>query len=203
LKVAVVGPGAIGAAFAAAALDAGNDVTLCGRTPLERIEVEYQDGSASAALGPVLVEPSSLDVDWVLLAVKAHQTAGAADWLRALCRDGAVLATLQNGVEQRAWSEPFTGGAPIVPTIVWAPVEPRDRAHMIVRGPTALTVADDAVWVTNSADATVTGIDEASTGTVTVRVGQAPLGLVAIDDAVVVTISGESSVTRLDLGSAP
>jgi 2-dehydropantoate 2-reductase len=92
----------------------------------------------------VLVEPSSLDVDWVLLAVKAHQTAGAADWLRALCRDGAVLATLQNGVEQRAWSEPFTGGAPIVPTIVWAPVEPRDRAHMIVRGPTALTVADDA-----------------------------------------------------------
>jgi 2-dehydropantoate 2-reductase len=92
----------------------------------------------------VQTSPSPSEVDWVLLAVKAHQTAGAADWLRALCGGGARLATLQNGVEQRAWSEPFVDGTPIVPTIVWAPVEPRDRSHMVVRGPTALTVADDA-----------------------------------------------------------
>jgi 2-dehydropantoate 2-reductase len=143
VKVAVVGPGAIGAAFGAAAVEAGHDVLLCGRTPVERIDVEYENGSPTVTLGPVRTQPQPADVDWVLLAVKAHQTAGAAGWLRALCDGGTKLAALQNGVEQREWSAAYANGATIVPTIVWAPVEPIGRGHMKVRGPTALTVADN------------------------------------------------------------
>ena len=166
MRVAVVGPGAIGAAFAAAAVEADHDVVLCGRTPLERIEVEYETGAPAVALGPVRTDPGAAGAapDWVLLAVKAHQTAGAAAWLNALCGDDTTLATLQNGVEHRAWSEPHANGATIVPAIVWAPVEPIDRAHMKVRGPTALTVADDepgralaALFEGSSAEVTLSG----------------------------------------------
>ena len=83
MRVAVVGPGAIGAAFAAAAVEADHDGVLCGRTPLERIEVQYEDGTPAVALGPVRTDPAAAGAapDWVLLAVKAHQTAGAAAWL--------------------------------------------------------------------------------------------------------------------------
>ena len=57
---------------------------------------------------PVLADPSrGAPADWVLLAVKTHQTA-APDWLRR-SRPGTVVAVLQNGVEHRALVGPFAG----------------------------------------------------------------------------------------------
>jgi 2-dehydropantoate 2-reductase len=138
-RVAVVGPGAIGAAAAAMAHRRGVDLILCGRTPLERLVVEDGAAATGAAVeivpGPVLTDPAAVPrrADVVLLAVKAHQTEGAAGFLGALCGPETVVGVLQNGVEQRALVAPFVGGATVVPAVVWLAtevVEPgRVRTH--------------------------------------------------------------------------
>ncbi|HEX5618580.1 MAG TPA: oxidoreductase [Solirubrobacteraceae bacterium] len=119
-RVAVVGPGAIGAAAAAMAHRRGVELLLCGRTPHEQLEVDGE-----IVPGPVLTEPAAVPgrADVVLLAVKAHQTAGAGDFLRALCGPQTVVGVLQNGVEQRALVEPLVGGATVVPAVVWLATE--------------------------------------------------------------------------------
>ena len=95
-RIAVVGTGAIGATVAAAAQQAGHrDLVLCGRTPLERIVVEPDDGAPVVLDAPLLTDPRDAGeaADWVFLAVKVHQTEGAAPWLAALTGPGTVPRT--------------------------------------------------------------------------------------------------------------
>ncbi len=141
-QVAVVGPGAIGATVAAAVHDA--ELTLYGRTPLERLIVEREGGGTQIVPGPVLTDPAAAQpADVVLLAVKAHQTEGAAPFLRALCRPGTVVVVLQNGVEQRELVAPHVGDATVLPAIVWVPVEGVAPGHVRVRGDLRLTLPDE------------------------------------------------------------
>jgi 2-dehydropantoate 2-reductase len=146
--VAVVGPGAIGATFAAVAQRAGvRGLTLCGRTPVERITVREDDGRAVVLDGDgggVRTDPDGVSgpVDWLFLAVKAHQTDGAGRWLRALTGPGTVVVVLQNGVEHRERVAPFVDGAAVLPAVVWCPAEPLDRETVRLRGVPALTVPD-------------------------------------------------------------
>ena len=58
--VAVVGPGAIGATFAAAAERAGHAVALCGRRPGPAPVVELPGGAEHALAGPVQDDPSAV-----------------------------------------------------------------------------------------------------------------------------------------------
>ena len=81
---------------------------------------------------------------WVLLAVKAHQTEGAAAWLRALCGPGTTVAVLQNGVEHRALVGPLAGPATVLPTVVWCPSEVVAPGRVRQRGDARLSVPDDA-----------------------------------------------------------
>jgi 2-dehydropantoate 2-reductase len=142
-RVAVVGPGAIGATFAAAVQQAGgHELALCARTPRQPPVVEG-DGFGSVALdAAVLTEPGELGgpVDWVLLAVKAHQTAGAAGWLGAACGPRTVVAVLQNGIEHREQVAPLAGDASVLPAIVWCPAETVEPGRVVVRGPARLSV---------------------------------------------------------------
>ena len=144
MRVAVVGPGAIGATFGAAAEEAGHEVVLCGRRPAPAPVVERPDGSEHALAAEVESDPSAADgpVPWVLLAVKAHQTAGAADWLRALCGPETTVAVLQNGVEHRALVGPLAGDATVLPTVVWCPSEMVAPGRVQQRGEARLTVPD-------------------------------------------------------------
>jgi 2-dehydropantoate 2-reductase len=126
-RVAVVGVGAIGAAMAAAVDRAGGQqLLLCARRPLDEVVVELPDGSAVTVDAPVLTDPADLDghVDWVLLAVKAHQTAGAAGWLSALCAPGTTVAVLQNGIDHVERVGPLAGEADVLAVVNWCPVEP-------------------------------------------------------------------------------
>jgi 2-dehydropantoate 2-reductase len=126
-RVAVVGVGAIGAVAAAAVQSAGgHELLLCARRPLDRVVVELPDGSGVTVPGPLLTDPARLDgpADWVLLAVKAHQTAGAAGWLSALCGPGTVVAVLQNGIDHVERVGPLAGEADVLPVVNWCPVEP-------------------------------------------------------------------------------
>jgi 2-dehydropantoate 2-reductase len=145
-RLAVVGPGAIGCTFAAVASRAGlGDVPLYGRTAVDRITVRPDDGEPVVLAGGVRTDPSAaLDpVDWLLLAVKAHQTAAAAPWLRALCGPETVVVALRNGVEHREQLAPFVGQAAVLPTVVWCPAEMLGRSTVRLRGTAALTVPDE------------------------------------------------------------
>lgn len=120
MRVAVVGPGAVGATFGAAAERAGHDVVLCGRRAAPAPVVECPDGTEHALREPVRADPGEAPggpVPWVLLAVETYQTAGASDWLRALCDTGTTVAVLQNGVENRALVAPHAGPARVRPAI--------------------------------------------------------------------------------------
>ncbi|HEY6692499.1 MAG TPA: oxidoreductase [Solirubrobacteraceae bacterium] len=132
-RVAVVGPGAIGATMAAVAARAGAELVLCGRTPHDRLIVE-RAGASEVVPGSVLTDPAAVPwrADVVLLAVKAHQTQSAAPFLTALCGPGTTVVVLQNGVEQRALVGPFAGAATVVPAVVWIATETIGPGHVRV-----------------------------------------------------------------------
>jgi len=145
-RVAVVGVGAIGATVAAAVQDAGeHDLVLCARRPLDRIVVERPEGGEVVLDAPVLTGPDGVQAaDWVLLAVKAHQTEGAAGWLHALCRAGTTVAVLQNGIDHVERVTPLAGDAQVLPTVNWCPVEPVEPRRVRQRGTLRLAVPDGA-----------------------------------------------------------
>ena len=131
-RVAVVGAGAIGSTVAAALQRAGrHDVQLCARRDPGPIVVERPDGDRVALTAPVVVDPANAvgPADWVVLAVKAHQTEGAAAWLRALCAPGTTVAVLQNGIDHVERVAPLAGAATVLPTVNWCPVEPADGGY--------------------------------------------------------------------------
>jgi 2-dehydropantoate 2-reductase len=143
-RIAVVGPGAVGATFGAAAERAGHAVALCGRREAPPPLVELPDGTEHALAERVGADPSAATpVPWVLLAVKTHQTASAAGWLAALCDDRTVVAVLQNGVEHRASVEPIAGAATVLPAIVWCPSEAVEPGRVRQRGEAQLSVPDE------------------------------------------------------------
>ena len=85
-----------------------------------------RDGHDPVVLtAPVLTDPAIVrdTADWILLAVKAHQTDGASGWLKALAGPGSVVAVLQNGVEHRDRVGPLAREAAVLPVIVWCPAE--------------------------------------------------------------------------------
>lgn len=150
MRIAAVGPGAIGLAFAAAAAQARHDLVVCGRRPLPRMVVTLDAGPPVTIDAPLVTDPAALPdgpADLVLLAVKAHQTAGAAAWLERLCGPDTVVAVLQNGVQQRALVAPFApavAAEAILPVVVWCPatveapgaVRVRSEARLVsARGP--------------------------------------------------------------------
>lgn len=143
--MAVVGPGAIGSTFAAVARRAGvQDVPLHGRTAVPEIIVRPDGGEPITLTGGVRTDPAAVDgpVDWLLVAVKVHQTDSAGHWLRSLCGPDTVVVVLQNGVEHRETVAPYVGSATVLPAVVWCPAEAVDRRTIRLRGTPALTVPD-------------------------------------------------------------
>jgi len=145
-RVAVVGVGAIGATVAAAVQDAGHELVLCARRPLEHVVVERPDGDEVVLRAPVLTQPDGVEpVEWILLAVKAHQTDGAVGWLRALSAAGTTVAVLQNGIDHVERVAPLAGDATVLPTVNWCPVEPVAPGRVRQRGPLRLAVPEGEV----------------------------------------------------------
>jgi 2-dehydropantoate 2-reductase len=142
-RVAVVGVGAIGATSAAAVQErGGHELVLCARRPLERLVVERSEAGEVVVDAPVVTDPAAVDppADWVLLAVKAHQTEGAAHWLEALCAPGTTVAVLQNGIDHVERVGPLAGDATVLPVVNWCPVEPVGPGRVRQRGPLRLAV---------------------------------------------------------------
>ncbi|HYD01258.1 MAG TPA: 2-dehydropantoate 2-reductase [Phycisphaerales bacterium] len=119
--VSVIGPGAIGCQAAAAVQRAGrHELSICSRRPLPTIKVEQRGEPPLVLSARIVTDPSAVHgpADLVILAVKAHQTVGAAAWLSRLCAAGTLLAVLQNGVEHVQRVAPYCGAATILPVVV-------------------------------------------------------------------------------------
>jgi 2-dehydropantoate 2-reductase len=130
-RIAVVGPGSVGTFFAAHLAAAGRDVVACARRPFDEYVVDSKTAPvttpARVLTDPILLEAS---VDWVLVAVKAHQTAGAAPWLRRLCGEGTTVVAVQNGVEGEARLAPLVGSARVLAAVVYCGAELLSPGHI-------------------------------------------------------------------------
>lgn len=117
--IVLIGAGSIGGYLAWQLARTSRPVTLCTRSPFERLVIEEADGTHHVDL-PVLTDPSQVpEAEWVLLATKAHQTPKAADWLRGACGGTTRgVAVLQNGVEHAERVAPFVAGAAVLPAVV-------------------------------------------------------------------------------------
>lgn len=127
MRIAVVGPGAIGGTVAAWLSHSPlvSSVTLCARTPLDRLVVEAPDGRLIEANPRVVTDPAEITapVDWVLIATKAYDVAAASTWLAPLVGPETHVAVLQNGVEHVERFVPFIAANRIVPVVVDIPAE--------------------------------------------------------------------------------
>ncbi len=162
-RIAIVGVGAIGGVTAALLQQAGrHELFLCTRRPMASLSVETPEGLVSMHAN-FLTDPDVAPVvDWVLVATKAYDVAGAAKWLERLCAEGAPVAVLQNGVEHRERFVPYMSMEKILPAMVDCPAERQSFEKVRQRGLMRLKVPDSALgrdfvemFAGTSADASV------------------------------------------------
>ena len=141
--IAVIGPGAIGGTVAAwLTRKPGNAVTVCARTPFVQLKIDTPRGLLIATPTVLIAPDDAAAVDWILIATKAYDAAGAMHWLRKLSGPETRLAVLQNGVEH---VERFAAyAASLVPVVVDLPAERLAPGHIRQRRDGVLTVPDDA-----------------------------------------------------------
>ena len=141
--IAIIGPGAIGGILAAwLAQDPDHDVTVCARTPFDRLEVETPARSITAT-PRVVTDPADAEpADWVLVATKAYDAESAARWFPAVRRESTPVVILQNGVEHVERFAPFVAVEHLVPAVIDCPAERTAPGRMRQRGPSWIVVPD-------------------------------------------------------------
>lgn len=123
MRLALIGPGAIGATVAAHLSRGHPELVLCARTPFERLIVATPAGRIEVT-PHVVTDPSQADpVDWVLIATKTYDVAATALWLDRLVGLATRVAVLQNGVEHVTRFAPHVPADRIVPVVVEIPAE--------------------------------------------------------------------------------
>jgi 2-dehydropantoate 2-reductase len=141
--IVIIGPGAIGLCTGAALMDNDHVVTFVGRQFFDRVTIETEAGVFRRHSAKSIVDVPVPIADWVLVCTKAHQTAGAAEAIRAATGPGTRLAVLQNGVEH---TERLRGilpaGTPVVPVVVDIPAGRRGPGDVLWRGRAGLLVQD-------------------------------------------------------------
>ena len=130
-QVALIGAGSVGCMLAAHLAEAGCEIVVCGRAPLERIVMTI-DGEVVEHKVAWAADPGELPaLRFAVLATKIHHTLDAAGWLAALPAAGAVIAA-QNGVDHRDRIGPLTAAA-VVPTLVYPNAERTGPGEVRVR----------------------------------------------------------------------
>lgn len=108
------------------------------------LHVETPQGSLTARPAVLTAPEQAKPVDWVLVATKAYDAAGAATWLKGLSAKGAPVAILQNGVEHRERFAPYIAAEQIVPVMVDYAAERTDPTHIRQRSTAKMVVQDEA-----------------------------------------------------------
>jgi len=166
-RIAIVGVGAIGAVLAGLLQSAEqHELILCTRRPLARLSVATPEGEINVKYTN-LTDPAQVGaqaVDWVVVATKTYDAAGAGAWLERLCAQGSPVAVVQNGVEHRERFAPYVAAEQIVPVIIDCPAERRTPEIVHQRGPAELFLQSDergrsfaALFQGSAAEITLTG----------------------------------------------
>lgn len=106
MKIAVIGPGALGLLLAAKLQDAGQEVWLLDHRPDRASYLRRHGFRLTSLVGedqtfyvPVEATPEAIGpCELILMLVKAHQTAVAAQNLPPLLGGASIVLTLQNGI---------------------------------------------------------------------------------------------------------
>lgn len=142
-RVAIVGVGAIGGALAGLLASAGrHELTLCARRQLASLTVHTPGGDVHVPAQNLSDPTAAKPVDWVIVATKAYDAAGAAAWFPALCANGAPVAIVQNGVEHRERFQPWLSSDSLLPVVIDCPVERRGDGDILVRGSALMKIED-------------------------------------------------------------
>jgi 2-dehydropantoate 2-reductase len=154
---AVVGAGAVGSYYGAMLARAGHRVTLIGRPAhaqaIARDGLQLHKGGRVEAVrvGASTELTAARDADLVLFCVKSTDTEAVARELASHLRKGAVVMSLQNGVDNAPALARALPGHTIVPTAVYvatAMPEPGMVKHFgrgeLVIGPLKAALGDDA-----------------------------------------------------------
>ena len=142
MRIAVVGPGAVGCFFAAQLTAAGHEVISCARRPFDTYVVESETVPMRAP-ATVVTDPSAVGpVDVVIVAVKSHHTESAGDWLRRLCTASTVVVVAQNGLEGEDRVRPFVGDASVLASVVYCETELVAPGHTVHRSTGFLYLPD-------------------------------------------------------------
>jgi 2-dehydropantoate 2-reductase len=145
-RIAIVGVGAIGGVTAALLQQAGqHELFLCTRRPMSELVVDTPNGIVNVQAAFVTTPSEVAAVDWVIVATKAYDVAGAAKWLDVLCSKGAAIAVLQNGVEHRERFAPYVAMEKILPVMVDCPAERQAPDRVRQRGVMHLKMPDYAL----------------------------------------------------------
>jgi len=141
MKIAVLGPGALGCLLAALFLEAGEDVSLADYRPKrvallrERgIRLETLEGEHRGIPVPIALTPEVGPADLAIITVKAHQTRAAARSLPLLLSPGGVVLTLQNGLGNLEEIAGEVGFKHLLAGICFLGVTRRDEGHIIYAG---------------------------------------------------------------------
>ena len=143
VKLAVVGVGAIGGVLAGLLQAAeAHEITLCTRRAMAGLTVETPEGVVRVDARNV-TDPLQGDVvDWIVVATKTYDAAGAAAWFPKLCGPETRVAVVQNGVEHRDRFAPYVPVERIVPVIIDCPAERRADGTVVQRGVAQMRVAE-------------------------------------------------------------
>lgn len=146
-RVAVVGVGGIGGVFGAQLYDAGHEVLFCSRRPFTHLHIESPvvplDAPVTAIIDPQSVPADWPAADWVLVAVKAHQTASIRPWLARLARAGSRIAVLQNGLGREPDIVPAGCRAEVLETVVYCGARSPEPGRVVHSGGLHVIVADN------------------------------------------------------------
>ena len=123
-RIAVIGPGAVGATVAAwLAQNPALAVEVCARTAFDRLEVETPGGPLTATPRVLTSPEEASPVDWAIVTTKTYDAAATGAWLARLVGPNTRVAVLQNGVEHVARFTPYVDAARITPAVVDIPAE--------------------------------------------------------------------------------
>jgi 2-dehydropantoate 2-reductase len=123
----------------------GHPQLLCTRRAMSGLSVDTPSGLVNVHANFITDPSKAFEVDWVLVATKAYDVAGAAKWLDPLCSNGAPVAVLQNGVEHQERFSPYVPMEKILPVMVDCPAERQGPDRVRQRGVMHLKVPDNAL----------------------------------------------------------
>lgn len=143
--IALIGPGAIGGLVSAwLCQDEENDVTVCARTSISHIQLQTPDKTIDAHPRILTRPDQGKEVDWILVATKAYDSAAAAAWFPAMLGPDTRVAILQNGVDHVERFSKYLPAERILPVMVDCPAERYSAGLIRQRGQATLVVPESS-----------------------------------------------------------